>query len=402
MLTRRKFTSGCLALTASAFAAPRRSPGETLKRVGTLIDEAVGRAVGFLMSKQGADGGWRSEVYGPLKDGPSLTGFIAAALSGIDMPAVDSPLRKAIAYLDAMAPHDPASGLETIAYPVYAAAGAVTALGRRPNMMSAAGGDSWTTYLRRQQLFDLHGWQQSEDSYGGWSFAHEPLNPIEGKPHSPLAAPNLSATVFALEALRAAGCGSEDGAIKMARIFVQRCQNWCDDDSAREARFDDGGFLFLHDDATRNKAGEAGIDKAGRVRYVSYGSTTADGLRALLACGLPTDHPRVCAARRWLVTNFSAEKHPGGYPADREFLRQSLYYYYCASAAEALRIASTTDDNCGCSWAFRFTEALVSRQRPDGCWVNSAVDVREDDPLVATPLAISALSSCKAILGRIS
>jgi hypothetical protein len=42
--------------------------------------------------------------------------------------------------------------------------------------------------------------------------------------------------------------------------------------------------------------------------------------------------------------------------------------------------------------------ALIERQKPDGSWINDAVDVREDDPLVATPLAMMALADCQRVL----
>ena len=103
---------------------------------------------------------------------------------------------------------------------------------------------------------------------------------------------NLSATVTALEALRAAGITASDPDVRKALLFCERCQNFGD-----EPAFDDGGFHFIYDDGVRNKAGVAGMDRQGRERYVSYGSATADGFRALLNCGLPRDHPRVAAAR---------------------------------------------------------------------------------------------------------
>jgi hypothetical protein len=71
-----------------------------------------------------------------------------------------------------------------------------------------------------------------------------------------------------------------------------------------------------------------------------------------------------------------------------------LYYYYCASVAEALRLSNS---NCH-STSTPLARAILSRQQPSGSWTNPAVDVREDDPLVATPLAIRALLSCKAAL----
>src|SRR5207245_5462282 len=119
---------------------------------------------------------------------------------------------------------------------------------------------------------------------------------------------NLSATVAALGALRATGMADNHAAVRKALLFCERCQNFGD-----EPAFDDGGFFFIYDDGVRNKAGVAGSDKRGRERYASYGSATADGLRALLLCGLPSEHPRVRAARHWLVTHFIATIHPGPY-----------------------------------------------------------------------------------------
>jgi squalene-hopene/tetraprenyl-beta-curcumene cyclase len=288
-----------------------------------------------------------------------------------------------------------------ITYPVYAAAGAVTVLSRQSRGGTAAR-DRWLAALRQQQLVEALGWNESDDSFGGWSFAPEPPFAINGKPASPLGVPNLSATTFAIDALRAAGCPANDTAIQKALIFVERCQNWTDDKTALDSRFDDGGFYFLQGDAIRNKPGEVGVDAKGCTRYRSYGSTTADGLRTLLACGLPTDHPRVRAARGWLVVNFSAEKHPGEYPADREHIRPALYFYYAASVAEALLASRLKTDFCDLIWALELSEVLLSRQRSNGAWANPAVDVREDDPLVATPLALSALFYCKTALSLIS
>src|SRR5205807_5753523 len=74
-------------------------------------------------------------------------------------------------------------------------------------------------------------------------------------------------------------CALPISGVRKAGVFVRRCQNWADNCELRDSRFDDGGFFFLPDDPTRNKAGEAGTDRTGRTRFVSYGSTTADGLR---------------------------------------------------------------------------------------------------------------------------
>jgi len=42
-------------------------------------------------------------------------------------------------------------------------------------------------------------------------------------------------------------------------------------------------------------------------------------------------------------------------------------------------------------------DELLRRQEADGSWVNAAGEVREDDPLVATPLAVGALAGCRLL-----
>jgi len=170
----------------------------------------------------------------------------------------------------------------------------------------------------------------------------------------------------------------------------------------REGVFDDGGFFFIYDDAVRNKAGTAGKDRNGRERFSSYGSTTADGLRSLLACGLPRDRPRVQAARAWLEKNFHPPIHPGRYAKDREINRQAVYFYYSASLAKAFHlmnpkfeIRNSKNGRAGVSWAEEIADDFLNRQQPDGSWINSAVAVREDDPIVATCLAAQALAACR-------
>ena len=123
----------------------------------------------------------------------------------------------------------------------------------------------------------------------------EPTDPIDA---------DLSSTLFAIGALRIAGVEADDPAIRKALTFIERCQNVAVSDQDGDPQYDDGGFFFSRTDPVRNKAGVAGTDRHGRLRYHSYGSTTADGLRALLRCGLSHDHPRVSAARAWLEATF--------------------------------------------------------------------------------------------------
>jgi hypothetical protein len=122
-----------------------------------------------------------------------------------------------------------------------------------------------------------------------------------------------------------------------------------------------------------------------------------------MLCGLPADDPRAGAARGWLARHFAAGEHPGAYAPDRQAARAAVYFYYCHSLCDALAMDDADRDFGGrqkSELAQALAAALVARQRPDGSWRNAAVDVREDDPLIATSLAAGALARCRAILSR--
>src|SRR5262249_21242581 len=147
--------------------------------------------------------------------------------------------------------------------------------------------DAWLAYLRQRQLTEELGWRPEDKEYGGWGYCRGlPRKPTPGVISLPLIESNLSATLLALAALRGAGVPGDDLAVRKALTFVVRCQNGPPGRHGDE-RFDDGGFFFIYDDPVRNKAGALGQGAAGRPRFASYGSTTADGLRALLICGVP-------------------------------------------------------------------------------------------------------------------
>jgi squalene-hopene/tetraprenyl-beta-curcumene cyclase len=251
-------------------------------------------------------------------------------------------------------------------------------------------------------LTEALGWEPSDPAFGGWGYSIEPPSKrgAATAPGHPVDA-DLSSTLFAIGALRIAGIGAEDPAIRKALTFIERCQNLAGAYQEGDPRFDDGGFFFSTTDPVRNKAGAAGTDRRGRLRYHSYGSATADGLRALLRCGLPRDHPRVVAARRWLEAHFSATSHPGTFEPARDGDRDATYFYYAWSFAHAFRalgIAEIESDDRRIAWTDVLSRELIRRQRDDGTWINRYTASKEDDPLVATSFAAGALGICRTVL----
>jgi len=207
--------------------------------------------------------------------------------------------------------------------------------------------------------------------------------------------------MFAIGALRLCGVPVDDPAIRRAASFIERCQNFHDDAAVADSTFDDGGFHFAPGCPVQNKAGIAGTDRHGRVRFHSYGTATADGLRALLSIGLASDHPRIIAARRWLEAHFDATTNPGAFAAALEPDRDAPYFYWCWTVAHAfhrLDVRTIKRGELEIDWAANLARELLRRQNENGSWTNRFSFMKEDDPLVATPLAMAALAICREMI----
>jgi squalene-hopene/tetraprenyl-beta-curcumene cyclase len=391
--------------------------GDGATAPGTLearIEAAMRRGAAYLVARQGQDGAFRSEHYAAFKDGYSLSPLALLALWAAPRdPAVTAAFGRGLDFVATLVTADGALrvGLGGPTYPYYAIAGTLLALsaagpaGERHEAVRQA----LIGLLRERQFGEARGWTPEDPSYGGWGYYPDlpDKDASGGLPDARLTA-NLSATVFSIGALRLAGVPAEDPALQKARAFVERCQNWGEASdrpagapATMDPRFDDGGFFFSPLVPDSNKAGVAGTGADGRTRYRSYGSMTADGLRALLRLGVPFDHERVQAAARWMTQHFSAEANPGAFPAEAELRRASSYYYYVWTAAHALRAMGATEIETGAGrvhWAHALAEGLLARQRPDGSWANASMELREDDPLVATPFAMAALGIARMVL----
>ena len=197
--------------------------------------------------------------------------------------------------------------------------------------------------------------------------------------------PNLSATAFALMALHVAGgLPKNEEALKRAALFVERLQN------------KDGGFLFSRIDPTRNKAGKL---EGSKEQWNSYGAPTADGVRSLLSCGLDSGESQhakrlgLAGVRSFLPMN------------SRVILPKTLHQLAMVCTSTMWRRlrkcygeTKTRQVEGNADWPVLLSTELLKRQADDGSWKNAIVDQREDDPLVATPFAIQALTACRAML----
>ena len=312
-------------------------------------EPAIVRATDYLWSMQGRDGAWRSETYGLLNGGESMTAFVLNTLLDKRFDSRKADVDRALNFLESRMTPDGALGMSDPSmpdYPNYATAMGLLAFlkaGRNQHR------DRMVRWLAAQQLTEQNGWSADDQAYGAWGMGGARRRPPDAG-HV-----DLSMTRHVLEALAAGGVSTDSDAFVKARIFVERCRN------------EDGGFQFSTVVDEANKAGPRR----------SYGTATADGLRAMTLLGSAD------AKREWLwrhhlpgiVSGF--DHHP-----DRRW-QHGLWFYYVGSATGLL-----PDE-----LADGVRQQLRMRQRADGSWANDEPLVKEDDPLIATVFALRALAT---------
>ena len=235
-------------------------------------------------------------------------------------------------------------------------------------------------FLKQEQWDERMGQDTSSPSYGGAGYGRSKR-------------PDLSNTGFFLDALRAAGDGPDDEAVKKALIFVSRCQNLESEHNTLPfaAKNPDGGFYYT---AASGGASPAGNLPNGGLR--SYGSMTYAGLKSMIYAGVGPDDPRVKAAVKWLQSHYDVTSNPGMGSA-------GLYYYYhtFAKALDALGKPEFIDEK-GVKHDSRrdLLGELVRRQRPDGSWINDADRWMESDPNLVTGYVLLTLAYCRPAVGK--
>ena len=335
---------------------------------------ALARAAAYLWQQQADDGGWHSHTYGLLRSGQSLTPFVLQAL--LEVPGSVYPLPRAnvgraIAFIRNHTQADGALGMQDPGipdYPNYATALAVSALCRAREAGWEEQVRPMVAYLRLQQFTEQNGWDRQDPVYGAWGMGGE-RRTKPGTGHV-----DLSMTRHVIDALRAAGVPGGDTAFECARVFVERCQNF----DPRRPDDGDGGFFFSTTEFDTNKAGHDGQ------HFRSYGTTTADGILALLGTGLPATDPRVAAAARWLTSHHRDIDVPGFVGPAYQRWPRGLAFYYSAASSQVFR-ALHVDAGA------RVADSLRRTQRADGSWANPENLVKEDDPLIATAFAVRSL-----------
>jgi hypothetical protein len=340
-------------------------------------DDVVARGAAALMAAQGADGGWHSTTYGALRSGAGVTALAIYAISHApdDLRRKYAPrLRLGYKFLlpgikdrGAVAAPD-----GTVDYPTYAAACLLVAARKVDLGAERVVLDQLADHLIASQLDEDRQFAAGDVHYGGWDLmgADRVAGVTSGT--------NISLTCFALEGLHDVRTGPADEARKKAVAWLAGVQN----------RAPDGGFFFTPERPSEGNKAQWIADDFQRPR--SYGTTTADGLRALHYAGIAGDDDRVRAAAGWLEAHDGLSETPGFEETPSETgWAEGLRFYYYFTLAKALPLLTGAARR-----RQRLLSQLAADQRPGGAWKNASSRMREDDPLIATCFALIAASAC--------
>jgi squalene-hopene/tetraprenyl-beta-curcumene cyclase len=355
----------CTCLATSALLLPAARGADE-----AAIRTAIGRATRHLIDQgQAADGSFSAQA------GPAITALAVTALvktgTPVDTPAVQKGIESLLLF------KQPDGGIHPKDSPVanYETSIAMVALaacnkdGRYTAEIKAA-----EAFVKGLQWDDGEGKGESDPAYGGAGYGRKNR-------------PDLSNTSFLIEALRSVGTGADDAAIQRALVFVSRTQNLDSPHNTTPfaAKNPDGGFYY-----TPAAGGEsfAGTTPEGGLR--SYGSMTYAGLKSMIFAGLTKDDPRVRAAVEWLAKHYTFAENPG--------MGDAGLYYYLQTAAKALDTLGeeTFTDAAGVKhiWRSELAEALITKQQPNGSWVNQNPRWMEGDSNLVTSYALLVLASC--------
>ena len=335
-------------------------------------EKAVTKGINYLRGKgQAADGSYSAAA------GPGITALVTTAVLRNGRPVRDPLVAKSLKYLEGFVQPDGGIYQKGSRISTYETCLAMVCFasanddGRYKQLLANA-----DRFVKGLQIDEEEGKDKSNIEYGGAGYGGQNSRP------------DLSNTAFLIEALRAAGNGPDDEAVKKALVFVSRCQNLETEHNTTQfsAKNPDGGFYYT---PAGGGSSQAGTTENGGLQ--AYASMTYAGLKSMIYAGLTPEDPRVKAAVEWLGKNYTLESNPGLGDA-------GLYYFYdtFAKALDATKQDTFVDaQGVAHHWRDELAKELIRRQQPDGSWVNQNSRWLEGDPNLVTGFALLALSYCR-------
>ena len=338
---------------------------------------AVQKGIQYLVSQQGEDNIWHSPNYGNLKDGAAISALVIYSLSHQPAELLKSKranIERAIERLiDNSKDAEYIKNVDGPDYSNYATALFLISCKQFEHNLQQTQSNRLLRYLVDAQLtFESAGVDHGGWDYSGWMTGERPTPGT-----------NVSVTCLVVECLRLySNQIDSNDALKNTIAWAKRTQN------------EDGGFCF-HPKRSHD-GNKAGWNDEPRTKPNSYGSSTADGLRILLACGMAKDDKRFISVLDWIKNNLDAEKVPGFENLEHTGgWDQGLLYYWFYSVSKCLELLPEEQSK---QFAEALQKKIIDLQNDDGSWANPNARMREDDPLIATSFALIALSACEKVL----
>jgi squalene-hopene/tetraprenyl-beta-curcumene cyclase len=334
-------------------------------------DKIVSRALNYLAKQgQAEDGSYSKQT------GVGITLLVTTGVLRSGRAPDDPMVAKSLKFIEGYVQPDGGVYTPEQSYKNYETALAIMCLteanasGRYTKIIKAA-----EKYAKDTQWQESNSIDKTDMKYGGAGY---------GKSNRP----DLSNTSFLIDALKDAGCGPDDEAMKKALVFVSRCQNFESEynTSPFAVKNPDGGFFYT---AAAGGSSAAGTTPEGGLR--SYASMTYAGLKSMLYAGVKKDDPRVKAAYSWIQRNYDLKTNPG-------VGASGLFYYYqlFSKSLLAMGVDAVVDDKgVKHDWRRDLIEELGKQQKENGSWSNEADRWMESDPNLVTGYALLALSYCR-------
>ncbi len=354
---------------------------------------AIGAGLGFLRASQDTNlGAWMTGAESAPTDQPGAISPVSVAVTALAIKCFaqfginfddDRNLESAVAFI-LNAQHDDGR-FEGGALSNYVTSAAISAMASLDDQTLQEQLVRATQFLQQSQWDQSEGLSPRQDWFGGAGYGDR------GRP-------DLSNTQMFLDALYDAGLSPDEPAFQRALVFLSRGQNLQSANAAEWTAANDGGFIYTPANGGESMASEyAGEGRygenlpAGAARSLrSYGSMTYAGFKSMLYSGLSPDDERVRAAFDWVRHHWTFEENPG-------VGQQGLYYYY-HTMARALRAAQqdviADIEGVEHNWRAELIDAIASRQRPDGSWLNEADRWMEGAPELVTIYCVLALEEC--------
>lgn len=388
MMKRRSLIRGAVAFSvAGAFGSVVQSAAPVHRDDnGSLANEirlAVERALGWLVSVQGAAGEWSNAAH------PAISALVLnamdGAVAGLKLPRERFELarKRGMAFLRSCVKPD--GGIYAESLTLYNTALSLTALLRSGDPTDRAVTDRAAAFVAAQQARGM----DRPELDGGIGYGPTGVSPKRQHP-------DLDNTLVALEALRAhadSRKADERGAAvagldwKAAADFVGRCQNlksgnagvWVSEEGGNR-----GGFVYYPGFSNAGAQELAG----GRTALRSYGSMSYAGLLSFVYAEIPRGDERMKAALQWLSENYTIEENPG-------LGKQGLFYYFYLMT-KALSVSSVeelrTKEGKRVAWARPLALRIMDLQSAEGWWENDVARWMEKDRVLVTAYCVTALA----------